>query len=258
VKYCNFHSSTPMLCSDKAVDNSVRCGGYALQSIIGHRRTSSLSMPVPGMEGLYAGSEITGMHRSNAGNNSVDPDVFPPVRSQAVNISTFLAYIPEDIAFEEEYEEYLSDLRMSEDVATRRDGGVSGSISATWAALDRLPNFADNISDSESVISIGDLGEEARFEDKEIRDENRNDWEHMSPKTMAALPKSPAGGNRRSSSGSQLRPVLPFDLDDGSALEDEEAVSDEPEMGPMPREGASFGAAEGGKGVDEVEFMYNE
>ena len=80
----------------------------------------------------------------------------------------------------------------------------------------------------------------------------------MSPKTMAALPKSPAGGSRRSSSGSHLRPVLPLDLDDGSALDDEEAISDEPEMGPMPREGASFAAAEGGKGVDEVEFLYNE
>ena len=80
----------------------------------------------------------------------------------------------------------------------------------------------------------------------------------MSPKTMAALPKSVGGSNRRSSSGSQLRPVLPFDLDDGSALDDEEAIGDEPEKGPMPREGASFAAAEGGKGVDEVEFLYNE
>lgn len=75
---------------------------------------------------------------------------------------------------------------------------------------------------------------------------------------MAALPKSPAGGNRRSSSGSHLRPVLPFDLDEGSALEDEELDNEEPEMGPMPREGASFAASEGGKGVDEVEFLYNE
>jgi hypothetical protein len=76
---------------------------------------------------------------------------------------------------------------------------------------------------------------------------------------MAALPKSPAGGgNRRSSSGSHLRPVMPFELDDSGAFVDEEAIIDEPEMGPMPREGASFGAAEGGKGVDEVEFLYNE
>ena len=75
---------------------------------------------------------------------------------------------------------------------------------------------------------------------------------------MAALPKSLSGTSRRSSSGSHLRPVLPFDLDDGSALDDDEVISDEPEKGPMPREGASFAAAEGGKGVDEVEFLYNE
>jgi len=49
---------------------------------------------------------------------------------------------------------------------------------------------------------------------------------------------------------------MPFELDDSSALVDDEAIIDEPEMGPMPREGASFGAAEGG--IDEVEFLYNE
>ena len=81
----------------------------------------------------------------------------------------------------------------------------------------------------------------------------------MSPKTMAALPKSPAGHERRrSSSGSSLRPVLEFDLDldDGSALDDED---DGPEMGPMPKEQAGpFAAGEGGKGVDEVEYLYGE
>lgn len=68
---------------------------------------------------------------------------------------------------------------------------------------------------------------------------------------MAALPKSPAGA-RRSSAGERLRPVLPFGLDDGSAvdLEDDE----EPEMGPIPREQSGpFGA---GGGVDEVEYAY--
>ena len=66
---------------------------------------------------------------------------------------------------------------------------------------------------------------------------------------MAALPKSPAG-HRRSSSGGGLRPVLTFELDDNSALEDD----DEPEMGPMPRE--QSGAFASGGGVDEVEYAY--
>ena len=68
---------------------------------------------------------------------------------------------------------------------------------------------------------------------------------------MAALPKSPAGA-RRSSTGAGLRPVLPFGLDDGSAIDlDEE---EEPELGPMPREQSGPFAA--GASVDEVEYAY--
>lgn len=80
----------------------------------------------------------------------------------------------------------------------------------------------------------------------------------MSPKTLGALPKSPAKSpantGRRSSSGTGLRPVLPFDLDDpdGSAVIDED--DEGPEMGPMPIERSTPFAAQGtGKGVDEVE-----
>lgn len=69
---------------------------------------------------------------------------------------------------------------------------------------------------------------------------------------MAALPKSPAG-NRRSSSGSGLRPVIPFGLDDGSAVDDLEDT-DELELGPAPR-GQSTPFAEGAS-VDEVEYAY--
>lgn len=76
----------------------------------------------------------------------------------------------------------------------------------------------------------------------------------MSPKTLRALPKSPASGGRRSSSGNNLRPVIPFGLDDGSALEDDFDEAEEAEMGPMLTDRqAPFAAAEGGKGVDEVE-----
>lgn len=81
------------------------------------------------------------------------------------------------------------------------------------------------------------------------------DQKHMSPKTLKALPKSPASGGRRSSSGSSLRPVIPFGLDDGSAVEEDyDDVEEPPEMGPMPTgRTAPFAAGEGGKGVDEVE-----
>lgn len=76
---------------------------------------------------------------------------------------------------------------------------------------------------------------------------------------MAALPKSPAGAHRRSSSGSSLRPVLPFGLDDSSAidielLDNDEEDDEEIELGPMPKEQSGPFAA--GAGVDEVEYAY--
>jgi hypothetical protein len=74
----------------------------------------------------------------------------------------------------------------------------------------------------------------------------------MSPKTMAALPKSPAG-TRRSSSGGGLRPVLPFGLDDGSAV-DEIDEDEESDIGIAPRE--QSGPFASGGGVDEVEYAY--
>ena len=76
----------------------------------------------------------------------------------------------------------------------------------------------------------------------------------MSPKTFKALPKSPASGGRRSSSGTSLRPVLPFGLDDGSAIDEDFDELEQPELGPIPTgRTAPFSANEGGKGVDEVE-----
>ena len=65
---------------------------------------------------------------------------------------------------------------------------------------------------------------------------------------MAALPKSPAGG-RRSSSGTSLRPVLPF------ALDDENAIDEEEESGHLGREPPS-GEFPAGASVDEVEYAY--
>lgn len=70
---------------------------------------------------------------------------------------------------------------------------------------------------------------------------------------MAALAKSPSAHGRRSSSGSGgLRPILPFDLNDGTAVED--AEDDDEELGPMPKEPS--GPFQSGGGVDEVEYAY--
>ena len=76
----------------------------------------------------------------------------------------------------------------------------------------------------------------------------------MSPKTLSALPKSPATGGRRSSSGNSLRPVIPFALDEGSAIaeeDDDDLAGEQADVGPVHRE--PYAAREGGEGVDEVE-----
>ncbi|KAL5527397.1 hypothetical protein ACEPAG_6188 [Sanghuangporus baumii] len=220
-----------------------------------HRRSSSLSMP---LGELHAGPELSAMARPVGTPNMVEADVFPPLRAQAPDPSIFLPYTTEDIAFEEEYEEYLSDLGIGDDYSwSSSNDGLFGGTSA-WHRLPHMgTEIADGISDSESIASIGELGDEAKFDpgpDSDREDENRNNWEHMSPKTMAALPKSPVGPHRRSSSGSSLRPVIPFGLDDNSAVDLEEAEDDEGEMGPMPRE--QDGPFAQGGGVDEVEYAY--
>ncbi|KAF8559062.1 hypothetical protein OG21DRAFT_1503519 [Imleria badia] len=229
--------------------NTKRYGAQAAnQHTQAHRRSVSISH---NLEGLPPGLDLGNMIRPLGTPNIVEADVFPPPRSQAPDPSIFLPYTTEDLAFEDEYEDYLSDLGWS-------DNQPPSLPSTSNSAWHRLPEFVshmtDNISDSESVVSIGDLGDDARLEgreDRDIPDENLNNWEHMSPKTMAALPKSPAG-NRRSSSGAGLRPVLPFGLDDGSAVDLDEL--DEPELGPIPRE--QSGPFASGGGVDEVEYAY--
>ncbi|KAE9406015.1 hypothetical protein BT96DRAFT_852276 [Gymnopus androsaceus JB14] len=234
-----------------------------------HRRTGSMSNNH--IEGLHPGPELSGIIRPIGTPNIVDADVFPPARSQAPDPSIFLPYIPEDISFEEEYEEYISDLGWSDE---QTDALFSGT--SAWARFpaEFAADIADGISDSESIVTIGDLGDETRLDpsrdDPDVVDENLNNWEHMSPKTMAALPKSPAGrspagrspagrspaGKRRTSSGGGLRPVKPFglDVDDGTGLEDDdEDVEEEEEVTHAPREQSAFAA---GEGVDEVEYAY--
>jgi hypothetical protein len=135
------------------------------------------------LEGLHPGPELSGLIRPIGTPNVVDADVFPPARSQAPDPSIFLPYITEDIAFEEEYEEYLSDIGWSEQESTeglQLFGGASA-----WR---RLPEYAadiaDGISDSESVPSIHDLGDDGRMDnerDREEPDENLNNWEVRHP-----------------------------------------------------------------------------
>ncbi|KAH9844211.1 N1221-domain-containing protein [Rhodofomes roseus] len=236
--------------------NTKRYGAAAAQHPGMHKRAASISHH---LEGLHPGPELSGLIRPAGTPSTSDADVFPPLRAHAVEHSqSFLPYTTEDIAFEEEYEEYLSDLGWS-DNKHHTQGQTPFFAPGGTSAWSRLPEYAadiaDGISDSESIVSIGELGDAARLDvgkdDRDVPDENVNNWEHMSPKTMAALTQSPARG-RRSSSESGLRPVMPFDLssDVGSAIEEAE----EQELGPIPREPS--GPFHAGAGVDEVEYAY--
>ncbi|KAG8811055.1 Factor arrest protein 11 [Serendipita sp. 399] len=220
-----------------------------------HQRSASLSMADPAMS-----PEI---QMANPLASPAASDVFPPLRSQAADPSVFMPYPSEDLAFEEEYEEYLFDLQA----ASVPPDMVTTDNAPSWTGLSGDQPIGDGISDSESAVSIDDVPEDITGPDGNTvlppdTEVGKNNWEHMSPKTLSALPKSPAkspaGSGRRSSSGTGLRPVIPFDLDDpdaGSAVDDEEA----PEMGPMPIERSTpFAVEDGGKGVDEVEYLYGE
>ncbi|OSD04155.1 N1221-domain-containing protein [Trametes coccinea BRFM310] len=226
--------------------NNKRYGVQATPPTNAHRRAASISHH---LEGLHPGPELSGMLRPVQTPNNVDADVFPPLRAQTTEPSIFLPYVTEDIAFEEEYEEYL---RWSDE---NSETGSQGSTA--WHRLPELVHdIADGISDSESIGSIGELTDEARGTGKEDRDTpdenvNVNNWEHMSPKTMAALTKSPSHGRRSSSGSGGLRPVLPFELDDGTAVDE---ADDDEELGPMPKEPS--GPFQAGAGVDEVEYAY--
>lgn len=167
-----------------------------------------------------------------------------------------------------------------------QDGELETDPASTRAAWDRLGDILghyDDVSDSESVESLGlmrftrDTGSDGSVSDLDIDEEAeqrqaRSDWVHMryfvsllprctrltsptySPETITALeeernstsPRSPRARNRRSSTGPispALRPVL-IDRDDDTATVDEMD-------GPVPAEPHS------GAAVDEVELVYN-
>jgi hypothetical protein len=135
------------------------------------------------MEGLHSDPALQSLIRPLGTPNVVESDVFPPVRSHAPDQNLFLPYIPEDIAFEDEYEDYLSHLGLSDESSS--ETSLYGKGDTGGNAWTRLPTFvsqmAEGISDSESVVSIGDLGDENRLDptrdDREVENENVNNWE---------------------------------------------------------------------------------
>ncbi len=158
-------------------DNTKRYGQQAAHvHSQAHKRSVSLSHH---LEGLHPGPELSGLLRPVGTPNVVEADVFPPLRAHAPDTNIFLPYITEDIAFEEEYEEYLSGLGWTDGPShAHGTDGQSGGTSAWHRLPDLASEIADGISDSESIVSIGELGDESRDigrEGGEIADVNN--WE---------------------------------------------------------------------------------
>jgi hypothetical protein len=176
--------------SPNPTDNNKRYGSASSSHAqhTTHRRTGSVSQHI---EGLLPGPELP-MVRPVGTPNVVEADVFPPLRAQAQE-SIFLPYIAEDVAFEEEYEEYLNDLGISTDIPSSE--GAHGVHSSAWSRLEEYgAHVADGISDTESVVSIGELGEErldVQGDDDRTaaEDENVNNWEVRHPVLIAPTPR---------------------------------------------------------------------
>jgi hypothetical protein len=140
-------------------------------------------------EAHFGGGDLANVNRPLASPH-IEMDVFPPLRSRVTDPSVFTPYIPEDIAFEEEYEDYLHDLNQ-DDPSQGLDPPIAGfwphdgaaRLSSAWQQRieDFAGNVGDGISDSESIVSIGELGDEARndgsLSDSDAMDENLNNWE---------------------------------------------------------------------------------
>lgn len=145
-----------------------------------HQRSVSLSMADPTMSPeLPLPNPLASPSAS---------EVFPPLRSQVADPGIFMPYPSEDLAFEEEYEEYLFDLHAGggPGYTNQVSGGVvnldmvSSDRAPSWSELPNDQPIGEGISDSESVVSIGD-GLVADFTDgkavlKEDSEVGKNDW----------------------------------------------------------------------------------
>ncbi|KAK4686751.1 hypothetical protein P7C73_g3374, partial [Tremellales sp. Uapishka_1] len=201
---------------------------------------------------------------------SIDADVFPPRRSAA---DAMLPYNPDGMVdyWVHEYDDIMSEV-FGEDDERKVTGirvGAGGALgreehdsAIAWEKLGEIMgNDESEISDSESVVSIGELGEEARnlgpfgMGQRRKSTDNENTWEHMSP-TLKLLPKSPSD-RRRSSGGSPLRPVIAAG---NGHMEDSVFEDDDTDLrGPMPIERETVDEEEREFGaVDEVEYAYGE
>lgn len=236
---------------------------------------------------------LNGAQSSQSPNPSADVDVFPPVRSfydntRSSDPSTTIDGFLEDYEVESLFYPHYSVssnglLERSDDAAT-----------SAWNRLGELLGDFDDISDSESIASIGYLGGEFGSEGsvsslddfKEDDAQNRRaEWEHLSPETITALEEerktsenqhgSPSPIPRRKKSSEPkspaLRPVVidGRDDDETSSQSGRDRTIQDLDMGPnsgaSPRRSPHFGpqsplstAHHSGPAVDEVELIFGE
>ncbi|WAR55265.1 hypothetical protein PtB15_6B3 [Puccinia triticina] len=237
---------------------------------------------------------LNGPQAAQSPHASAESDVFPPVRSfhdntRSSDPSTTIDGFLEDYEVESLFYPHYSVssnglLERSDDAAT-----------SAWNRLGELLGDFDDISDSESIASIGYLGGEFgsdggvssldEFKDEDNQQDRRAEWEHLSPETITALEEerktsenqhgSPSQIPRRKKSSEPkspaLRPVV-FDGRDDDEVTDQierERVSHHLELTGSPRASSHrsphFGpqsplnaSHHSGPAVDEVELIFGE
>lgn len=249
-----------------------------------HKRTNSTSAVI------LEDPALAKVHHPRTASHG-EQDVFPPRRSASSDAS--MPYNPDDMMefFLHEYEAVVNELFGEADtddddwddldlVVARGGPGPVEKDGPAWNRLGEIMRAKgvpedDAISDSESIISVGELGEDARLpgagipsgeEDPNLArlqrrtSGNENTWEHMSP-ILSLLPRSPAerraSERRASAGGSPLRPVRRPTLGGDVFNEDDDGDEEDDERGPMPIEkGTEDERAREHGAVDEVEYLW--
>ncbi|BEJ14883.1 hypothetical protein CspHIS471_0406500 [Cutaneotrichosporon sp. HIS471] len=248
-----------------------------------HRRTDSTSGPIFDEHSLAASRRRSRLDSIS----SSEHDLFPPNRTSAD-----MSYNPDGMIefWMNEYEDVLREVfgegTSEEDwdeygeVRPDASPGAPGPAErddAAWIRLGQLmrrggdDDSISDISDSESVVTVGELGEDARLEAEEEGrsmfaamqqrkqrrpSQDESTWENMSP-TLKLLPRSPTDRRRSSSGGSPLRPVMglgPMSDDLGDVFDEDMELP-----GPMPiNTGTRDEIEREHSAVDEVEYLFNE
>lgn len=257
-----------------------------------HRRPSTFGAMADGPAAPSGGPGAWSSDRPSSGSHPPpSDDVFPPLRSHDDRDRNYLDATMESMLDDSELESLFYP-----QYSVNPDGGLERNDTATsaWHRLGEILGEWDDISDSESVASIGYLGgagsdagsdtsDVSSLDEFQDPEQQRADWEHISPETIAALEEdrktaetlgSPLQSPRRRNSSGSRSPALRPVLTDGGEVMDEDAVVDDfpasrsparsPNLAPRSPSSPSFHGPQpgeeverhGGRIVDEVELVW--